>query len=47
MGKTEAKVNGSSSVHSVSHGTQKSGPTEAHHQTKVQITSVFTKTLIY
>ncbi|XP_058770411.1 uncharacterized protein LOC131644041 isoform X1 [Vicia villosa] len=34
MGKSEAKVNGSSSIHSVSHGTQKSGPTEAHHQTK-------------
>ncbi|KAL5082810.1 hypothetical protein RYX36_011231 [Vicia faba] len=34
MGKSEAKVNGSSSINFVSHGTQKSGPAEAHHQTK-------------
>lgn len=34
VAKSETKVNGSSSIHSVSHGTKKSGPTEAHCQIK-------------
>ncbi|MCI28032.1 RNA polymerase II-associated protein 3-like, partial [Trifolium medium] len=35
VGKSKTKVNGSSSINSVSNVNQKSGPTEAHHQTKI------------
>lgn len=45
VGKSETKVNGGS-VHSVSHGTQKSGPAEAYHHTKVQISRVFNITFL-
>ncbi|XP_045794752.1 RNA polymerase II-associated protein 3 isoform X1 [Trifolium pratense] len=34
VGKSKTKVNGNSSINSVSNVNQKSGPTEAHHQTK-------------
>ncbi|XP_073224028.1 uncharacterized protein [Cicer arietinum] len=34
LGKSETKVNGSSSIQSVSHDTQKSGSAEVHHRTK-------------